>query len=213
MKKGLIRFIGLCIAIVLTIALCGTLLTACNDVSEDESDEVERPLYLYDITFSEDDDFTYVYLTFSNTGEKIEGASTLWKSEDASSGIWYRTSNTHIVVEPARIFSAVENSVPQEELLNEGATNYRLKVIIRYDTIYKSIKSDGEVKRANRTYSHFFFLDDSLSEQSFTLSLKSANSANWYSALLACAIAVGAIVAATVLIVKGRLWQKKKTRE
>lgn len=212
MNRRFSHVFGLVIATVFIAALCLTLFSACNAQQPEDESEVVRDLYLKSIVFS-DDETAIVYLSFAQNEDKIDGAQVLWTSEDASSGIWYKTSKTHIVADSARIFSAVKDAIPQESLINDGVQYNRLKVVIRYDTIYKSIKSDGEVESVNRVYSHFFTLDESSENQVFTLTLKSANSANWYSALIAAAIVVAAAMCALFLIVKGKLWQKKTTRE
>lgn len=212
MNRRFSHVFGLVIATVFIAALCLALFSACNAQGPEDESEVVRDLYLKSIVFS-DDETAIVYLSFAQNEDKIDGAQVLWTSEDASSGIWYKTSKTHIVADSARIFSAVKDAIPQESLINDGVQYNRLKVVIRYDTIYKSIKSDGEVESANRVYSHFFTLDESSENQVFTLTLKSANSANWYSALIAAAIIVAAAICALFLIVKGKLWQKKTTRE
>ena len=212
MNRRFSHVFGLVIATVFIAALCLTLFSACNAPEPEDESEVVRDLYLKSIVFS-DDETAIVYLSFAQNEDKIDGAQVLWTSEDASNGIWYKTSKTHIVADSARIFSAVKDAIPQESLINDGVQYNRLKVVIRYDTIYKSIKSDGEVESVNRVYSHFFTLDESSENQVFTLTLKSANSANWYSALIAAAIIVAAAICALFLIVKGKLWQKKTTRE
>ncbi len=213
MKKKFSRVFGLLVAIVVAVALCLALFTACNKTEPDSEDEIQRDLYLSSIAFLPDSEEAVVYLTFAQSGDKIEGASVGWKSEDASSGVWYKTSNTYIIAPSARIFSAVQNSIPQERLISDGVQYNRLKVIIRYDTIYKSIKSDGETSAANRVYSHFFTLDEGSESQTFTLTLKTANSANWYGILIALAIVMAAAACVAFLLAKGKLWQKKKTRE
>ena len=212
MNRRFSHVFELVIATVFIVALCLTLFSACNAPEPEDESEVVRDLYLKSIVFS-DDETAIVYLSFAQNEDKIDGAQVLWTSDDASSGIWYKTSKTHIVADSARIFSAVKDAIPQESLINDGMQYNRLKVVIRYDTIYKSIKSDGEVESVNRVYSHFFTLDESSESQVFTLTLKSANSANWYSALIAAAIVVAAAMCTLFLIVKGKLWQKKTTRE
>ena len=212
MKSKFPRISGLVVAIVLTIALCAVFLTACDNSSDDEG-EVQRDLYLYEIAFSEDEQTAYVYLTFSQTDEKIPDVTTVWTSKEIEKSSFYHTSETYIAVESARIFSAVQSVVPQDRLIYDGVQYNRLKVVIRYDTIYKSIKSDGEVSSKNRTYTHLFELDETAESQTFTLTLKSANAAGWYGTLLGCVLGAGLIVLIVYFVVKGRVWQKKKTRE
>lgn len=212
MKSRFSRISGLVVAIVLTIALCTVFLTACNNSSDDEG-EVQRDLYLSGISFSEDGQTAYAYLTFAQTDEKVPDVTTVWTSKEIEKSSFYSTSQTYIAVESARIFSAVQSIVPQDRLIYDGVQYNRLKVVIRYDTIYKSIKSDGEVSSSDRTYTHLFELDETAESQTFTLTLKSANAAGWYGTLLGCVLGVGLIVLIVYFVVKGRVWQKKKTRE
>lgn len=122
-------------------------------------------------------------------------------------------TETTISLNPSSIFSAVKASVPQEDLVSDGVEYNRLKVVLRYDTIYKSIKSDGEITRAGRTYTHVFALDESLENDVITLKMRSPNSANWYATLVCCALAIVLIALVATLSVKGAKWQKTKTKE
>lgn len=216
------------IALILVSSFCLILLCACNSIDDVDNDIIERDLYLAGISFahvhqsdtdeadtaSEGEETTaYIYLTFSQTDKKIDGATATWSSQAGEQNLWYSTSHTYIDVDSARLFSAVKDSIPQESLVLEDVECNRLKVIIEYDTIYKSIKSDGEIEVTGRTYVHYFTLDESLDNQRFTLSLTSAKSANWYSALLAGGIVIFVLATTIYLIAKGKLWQKKKTRE
>ena len=213
MKNRFSRVFGLLTAVAVAIVICLALFTACNKAEAEDESEIQRDLYLSSIAFSPDTEEAIVYLTFANTDEKIDGASVTWKSGDVTSDVWYKTSKTYIVAPSARIFSAVQSAIPQERLINDGVQYNRLKVIIRYDTIYKSIKSDGETTASNRVYSHCFTLDESSESQTFTLTLKSANSANWYGILIALAIVAAVAACVAFLLAKGKLWRKKKTRE
>ena len=213
MKNRFSRVFGLLATVAVAIVICLTLFTACNKAESEDESEIQRDLYLSSIAFSPDTEEAIVYLTFASTDEKIDGASVTWKSGELISDVWYKTSKTYIVAPSARIFSAVQTAIPQERLINDGVQYNRLKVIIRYDTIYKSIKSDGETTASDRVYSHYFTLDEGSESQMFTLTLKSANSANWYGILIALAIVVAVAACVAFLLAKGKLWQKKKTRE
>lgn len=209
------------VALMLLCAVCLALFCACNE-DDTQEDATQRDLYLLGIAYSQaeesvdtldDEKVAFVYLSFSDTGTKIDGASAIWHSEDGEENTWYKTSNTYIDFDGARIFSAVKDAIPQEKLVFEEVEYNRLKVVIRYDTIYKSIKSDGEIAKNGRTYSHYFDVDESLEKQRITLSLTSAKSANWYSALLGAVLLAMVLIGTIYLIAKGKLWQKKKTKE
>ena len=154
-----------------------------------------------------------IYVTFSKTDRKLDGCSAVWHSEKRKDGAFYNVSETTVTLAPDSIFSAVKESVPQEDLVYNDVEYNRLKVVLRYDTIYKSIKSDGEITRAGRTYTHVFALDESLENDVITLKMRSPNSANWYATLVCCALAIVLIALVATLSVKGAKWQKTKTKE
>ena len=154
-----------------------------------------------------------VYVTFSKTNRKLEGCGAVWQSEKRKDGAFYNVSETTVTLAPDSIFSAVKESVPQEDLVHNDVEYNRLKVVLRYDTIYKSIKSNGEITRSGRTYTHAFTLDENIQNDVFTLEMRSANSANWYAVLAACAFGVVLISIIATLAVKGAKWQKTKTKE
>lgn len=219
------------ILLVVALAVASALsLCACNEQADDDGDVV-RNLYIYTIKFSGDeensdapsdgtsafDEQTHrvatVYVGFSKTDRQVEGASAVWHSDRRKDGEFYFVTETTISLNPSAIFSAVKASVPQEDLVSDGVEYNRLKVVLRYDTIYKSIKSDGEITRAGRTYTHVFALDESLENDVITLKMRSPNSANWYATLVCCALAIVLIALVATLSVKGAKWQKTKTKE
>lgn len=192
------------------IALC-VMLCACSKT--EESDVVERKIYLTGgIVFtSVEDDTAYVHVSFSGDGECV-GTAT-WSSEIQNVDLWYKQSTSTVTFDPSRIFSAVKEAVPQEDLKNEDHIYNRLKVVLLYDTIYKSIKSDGQITKNGRTYTHAFELDETLDERTITLTMRSARSENWYTALIAGGIVLFVIATGIYLAYKGRLCQKKKLKE
>lgn len=223
-----ITLLLLVFTLVFASAFC---LVACNEQQEDEGD-ITRDLYVYTIAFedagamdeesyakvqadadSTTDKTAIVYLTFSKTNRKIEGANAIWHSEKRKDGEFYFVTTIKILLSPESIFSAVKESIPQEDLVKDEVEYNRLKVVLRYDTIYKSIKSDGEITRSGRTHTHAFALDENLQNDVFTLEMRSANSANWYAVLTACALGVVLILIIATLAVKGAKWQKTKTKE
>ena len=219
------------ILLVVALAVASALsLCACNEQADDDGDVV-RNLYIYTIKFSGDEEnsdapsgetsafdeqtdrVATVYVGFSKTDRQVEGASAVWHSDRRKDGEFYFVTETTISLNPIAIFSAVKESVPQEDLVYNDVEYNRLKVVLRYDTIYKSIKSDGEITRAGRTYTHVFALDESLENDVITLKMRSPNSANWYATLVCCALAIVLIALVATLSVKGAKWQKTKTKE
>lgn len=223
-KKITLILLVVALAVVSAFSLC-----ACNEQADDV--DVVRNLYIYTITFSgeeensnapsdetsapdeQTDRVATVYVGFSKTDRQVEGASAVWHSDRRKDGEFYFVTETAISLNPSAIFSAVKASVPQEDLVSDGVEYNRLKVVLRYDTIYKSIKSDGEITRAGRTYTHVFVLDESLENEVITLKMRSPNSANWYATLACCALVIVLIAIVATLSVKGAKWQKTKTKE
>lgn len=213
------------------ISMSAFCLVACNK-HEDKKGDVVRDLYVYTIAFedagatdeessakaqadadSTTDKTAIVYLTFSKTDRKIEGASAVWHSDKRKDGEFYFVTTSTISFNPESIFCAVKESIPQEDLVKDEVEYNRLKVVLRYDTIYKSIRSDGEITRNGRTYTHLFAIDESKNSEILTLEMRSANSANWYAVLVAAALGVVLIAIVATLAVKGAKWQKTKTKE
>lgn len=122
-------------------------LVACNEQQEDAGD-ITRDLYVYAIAFedagateeessakvqadadSSADKTAIVYLTFSKTDRKIEGANALWHSEKRKDGEFYFVTTIKISLSPESIFSAVKESIPQEDLVKDEVEYNRLKVV------------------------------------------------------------------------------------
>jgi len=154
-----------------------------------------------------------IYVTFSKTDRKLEGCGAVWHSEKRKDGAFYNVSETTVTLAPDSIFSAVKESVPQEDLVHNDVEYNRLKVVLRYDTIYKSIKSNGEITREGRKYVHKYALDQSLESDVFTLEMRTQNAASWYETLLGCAVAVALVAIGVTFALKGVKWQKTKTKE
>lgn len=154
-----------------------------------------------------------VYVTFSKTDRKLEGCGAVWHSEKRKDGAFYNVSETTVTLAPDSIFSAVKESVPQEDLVHNDVEYNRLKVVLRYDTIYKSIKSNGEITREGQKYVHKYALEKSLESDVFTLEMRTQNAASWYGTLLGCALAVALVAIGVTFALKGVKWQKTKTKE
>lgn len=154
-----------------------------------------------------------IHVTFSKTDRKLEGCGAVWHSEKRKDGAFYNVSETTVTLAPDSIFSAVKENVPQEDLVHNDVEYNRLKVVLRYDTIYKSIKSNGEITREGRKYVHKYALDQSLESDVFTLEMRTQNAASWYGTLLGCALAAMLVAIGVTFALKGVKWQKTKTKE
>ena len=229
-----IKRITLTILVVALTLISAFSLFACN---KQDDEDVVRDLYIYDIEFEEDetpqspseeavisDDSSesngdsservaIVYVTFSKTDRKLEGCNAVWHSQKRKDGAFYNVSETTVTLAPDSIFSALKESIPQEDLVHDGVEYNRLKVVLRYDTIYKSIKSNGEITRVGRKSVHKYALDQSLESDVFTLEMRTQNAASWYGTLLGCALLVALAAIGVTFALKGVKWQKTKTKE
>lgn len=214
MRKSSAKRIISVLLVAIILATASGMLFACDEKSE-ENAPIERSIYVYKIDLPEQSDVANVYVSFSKgeLGQKIDGVSAKWESESYKINVWYNGSNSYFTLNPDSIFSALREQLPQESLIKDDVVYNRLKVIFRYDTIYKSIKSDGEVSRNGRTYTHTFELDEASKEVTYKLSVRSANSASWYSVLIASALMVAIIGTIVYLSIKSEVWQKKKRKE
>lgn len=211
--KSAQKFKILSIVLMVCMLTCILLVfTACDKTDDDTTPATSnRGLYLDTIDFDAENKIAYVTLTFSgDTQNLVEGVTSSWNSQKRKVNAWYNESINKVFVNPSSIYSAVEDKIPQENLVYNEELYEQLKVRLRYDTIYKSIKSDGERLRNVTEYSHYFYLDENADSQVFTLTMKSQNSANWYSMLIGCAILFIVLCVVIFLASKGKLWQKKQ---
>lgn len=229
--KSIKKITLIILALALTLISAFSLF-ACN---KENNEDVVRDLYIYNIEFEQstenpseeavisDDSgesngessekVAIVYVTFSKTDRKLKGCGAVWHSEKRKDGAYYNVSETTVTLAPDSIFSAVKESVPQEDLVHNDVEYNRLKVVLRYDTIYKSIKSNGEITREGWKYVHKYALDQSLESDVFTLEMRTQNAASWYGTLLGCALLVALAAIGVTFALKGVKWQKTKTKE
>lgn len=191
------------------LALCGITLCACN---EQDSDTV-RAIYFYGFEYPEEGEEAIAYVTFSKTDTVLEGVEGVWHSELVNDGAFYKTSINVIEYDESAIFCAVKKLIPQEGLIHDGVEYKGLKVVLRYDTIYKSIKSDASPTRAGRYYVHRFDVSEANESGGFTLTMRSARAEVWYGMLAGIAVGVAAIAIGVHFLIKGGKWQRKKQDE
>lgn len=196
--------------VVIMLLSSSVILFACN--SEDDED-VARAIYYYGIEYPEDSDIAIVYVTFSQTDTLIEGVEGIWHSDGYNDGSFYKVSVSTITYDESAIFSAMKKLVPQEDLVHDGVEYKGLKVVMRYATIYKSIKSDATITKSGRNYVHTFDIREDGGEGGFTLTMRSARSAVWYGMLVGIACGVALIILVAHCLSKGGKWQKKKQEE
>ena len=84
------------------------------------------------------------------------------------------------------IFSAVEEALAQDGTLLNGQEYSTLKIIYDYDTIYKSMKSDGVRTKNNGKYIHSFAVESSSFDVQLTRNV--ARQSMWYAVAIAGAV-------------------------
>lgn len=181
-------------------------LTACNGDAQTSDAPTERALYLNAISYDEENLTVVVTVTFAGAEDKkLDCPQSVWTSERGSDGVWYNKSLTSVQISPLSIFSAADARVPQEERINDDVEYNSLKVYLRYDTMYKSIKSDAEqVVRNGRYYLHFYEMNAQDDIKTLTLEMRTQNSAAWYSILAVCAVVFLAVCITVFALIKSR---------
>lgn len=147
------------------------------------------------------------YVGFAGKEEKKLPITATWETSKHDEG-FYSVTESKITLTPDSIFSAVNGTLTQDEKIYDGKEYSSLKVQLRYDTIYKIIKSEGNVKKVNKTYIHTFDLDESQSNFNTTLVLTQPKQSAWYGTLAGCA---GAVL--IIIIVVSQIWRKKNGRK
>lgn len=195
---------------VIIIAICVFMLCSCNKVERETVKSYGIKYLGYKLNEEEDALYCYVYVTSSDDG-LLNCERATWESDVAPENVWYNVQTINITVDPASIFSAVQDKLIQENPAANELEYNCLKVMLRYDTIYKSIKSDAEVTRSGSHYMHDFGLNIDDESYTATLTYRYANSASWYSVLIAAAVVAFAVGVTVYSAVKGKLCRKKTT--
>ncbi|MCM1306585.1 MAG: hypothetical protein NC303_04735 [Firmicutes bacterium] len=205
-QKILYRSIALLICI-----CCAVLLYACNKKDDNKAiSESNRSLYLHDIIYDEDELTMCAVVAFKGEDGDRLNAKLNWKSETYPLNILFKQEDVAMRINPSEIYREIEGGLASEETVHDGTQYNRLKIALRYDTIYKSISSDGNVTQSGRYYLHYFDFDETENEQTFSLRLKTQITANWYTLLIALVLVLAVVLLAVTLAIKGKLWQRKK---
>lgn len=199
---------------VLICLLCVFALTACNSSADNESTvDREYELHFAGLSYLPDDGIVCAVVTLS--GDETDKLDTVlaWHSHSYGLNIWYNRQDVELTVNPSLLHADVLGRMSEEQWVHDDVEYNVLKVVLRYDTIYKSINSDADsVVKSGRYYLHRFNIDEQSEAQTFAIWVKSQNTANWYTILIVCGIAFAAVLCGVVLLVKGGVWQKKKMK-
>lgn len=190
---------------VLTCLLMAGILSACDrDNSAPrkiiKENTVTRALYLVDFAFDDEGTVGYATVAFNGGEDQKLDSTLLWKSVTYADGAMYNVEDVEMTVNSAELFCEVDNWTRE----SKDERNYGLKVKLKYDTIYKSIKSDAEIAKSGRMYSHYFKIEEDAPSATFGLHLKNPNSAGWYSVLIASVLVFGIVLTVVIYAVKKR---------
>ena len=105
------------------------------------------------------------------------------------------------------IFSAVEGLLQQDVTLLNGQEYSTLKIIYDYDTIYKSMKSNGNHQNSDDKYHHLFEVERAPFKADLTRTV--ANQSAWYGVAIGGALVLLAI-GLTLTYIRGKYGRKKQ---
>ena len=121
-------------------------------------------------------------------------------------GFWTRYTYD-VSFDGKAIFSAVEETLAQDGTLLNGQEYSTLKVIYDYDTIYKSIKSEGVRTKVSGNYVHSFEVDKTPFNTQLTRVMP--RQSVWYGVAIAGAVVILA-VALTLTYCRGKYGRKQE---
>ena len=206
LNRKIIRVIGIILSCLFCVLLC-----ACNHSdAQKQVSETEKPLHQLGIAYDADTLTMCVIVSLSGKEDNKLDSNVKWISTKYAPNSMYKCEDVDIVVDVPSLLEELENRLTQEQWMHEGVKYNALKIELRYDTIYKSIKSDANVTKSENRYIHKFKVDETLSEQTFSLQLTNQNSASWYTVLIVAVLVFGVIIVVIALALKGKLWQKKR---
>ncbi len=199
--------------VVIMCLFCVLFMSACNK-TESAATVSQRSYSAYvSYEYPDDIDVVRAVVSFSGKEENLLETKIGWRSVSYARNVWYNAQDVEIYVDGEALYDEIGRRMQDETHVHDGKLYHGLKVVFRYDTIYKSITSDAEaVARSGRYYRHSFALDDNANPRVCRLYLMTQNSASWYTMLIACVIVLAVVLLGFALAIKGRIWQKKKTK-
>ena len=201
-------------AILMLICLfCVVTLCACNNQSKQvEVSQRQYNAYI-SIGYPQDGTEAYVYVMLSGDEEGSLESPIGWEVAFYAKNTWYNAQDVTISVPAEAICAEIESMMTEDMYFHDDVEYDSLKIIFRYDTIYKSIHSDADaVVRGDGKYVHLFTLDGDEEMQTFHLNLTSQNAASWYTMLIACVIILTVALLGVSLAIKGKIWQNRKKK-
>lgn len=197
-------------ALLAVLILATVFLSACNKPAT--SGDIEYGVYIRRTLYSKDEGVMTVYAALtSDERMTVEGATANWHFVKSNDNAFYYRYDYTVSFSPKAIFSAIKDSLTQEQLIIDDVEYKVLKLVFEYATIYKSLESEGNILVSDGQYLHDFPLDENADEFATTLSIRTQNSATWYGLLVAAAVVVFGVVIGILLARRKKYATKERT--
>ena len=170
-------------------------------------------IYLKGYAYDEQTLTVTAHVALSGTSEqRLSGLTAAGERRAFNENLFYRRTNIRVELDAPSIYSAVREGMTQEVWVKDQTHYENLKVVMRYDTIYKSIVTNGTRHSVSGGYVDLLELGED-GPQEFLISQRSQNSANWYSLLVAAGIAALAAGLAIYLAVAHKKEKRQTSQE
>ena len=178
-------------------------LVGCNQI--DGTDNTTRYDYgVYVQSVIVEDGVCTVRLSRIET-DLMVGVSVITVST-AENGFFDRYDYT-VTFDGNAIFSAVGDLLQQDVTLLNGQEYSTLKIIYDYDTIYKSMKSEGNQQKSDGEYHHSFEVEKAPFKVDLTRAV--ANQSVWYGVAISGALVLLAL-GLTLTYIRGKYGRKEQ---
>lgn len=177
-----------------------TLLLLFSLVGCDKKQTISRVSYDLHILGAQYDDESSTATAFislsGSDAQRLDGLKAYGERIFSRENLFFNHIDISVSLDGATIYAAVRDrgvmSRETPETDDEGAEVVKreyqnLKVVAIYDTIYKSIVTNGERRSNGSGYRDLLPIDESGATE-FEISQRSQNSANWYALLIAAGI-------------------------
>lgn len=207
-SKGVKRTLT-CVLACLTMLLTVLGLSACDEkINGTVTTDTPHDLYVKTIEYDGQETMT-VIIGFSGEDEKKLTSTSNWHNVRRNGDLKIY-QDVEITLNPSDIFKEVSNALTDEDFENDGVEYKRLKIALRYDTMYKSIKTNGEVTKVKNVYRHVFQLDETSQNEMPKLSLYNYNSATWYTLLICGVVLAAVIVVCLIAALRGKYGKRQQ---
>lgn len=209
-SKGIKRTLTY-VLVCLTILFATLVLSACDEkINGTVTTDTPHDLYIKTIGYDGQETMT-VIIGFNGEDEKKLESTSNWHNVRRN-GVLKIYQDVEITLNPSEIYDEVKSKLTDEDYKFDGVEYKRLKIALRYDTMYKSIKTNGEVSKVKNVYRHVFQLDETSQNEMPKLSLYNYNSATWYT-LLICGVVLAAVIAVCLIAALRGKYGKRQQKQ